>query len=97
MPFSLDTQCRATVKAQTRYQLKKYRGAKTAMTVALRSPNLLSSLVSVDNAPIDATLNGDFSNYVQGMKMVEGAAPKKQVEADSVLINYEKVGKASPM
>jgi hypothetical protein len=61
------------------------------MTVALRSPDLLSSLISVDNAPVDAVLNGDFAKYVQGMKKVEEIGPKKQADADSVLISYEKV------
>ncbi|KAI9818581.1 MAG: hypothetical protein M1827_000640 [Pycnora praestabilis] len=65
------------------------RGAKTAMTVALRSPDLLGNLVSVDNAPIDATLNSDFGKYIQGMKKVENANVKKQSEADDILRGCE--------
>ncbi|KAI9850476.1 MAG: hypothetical protein M1838_005614 [Thelocarpon superellum] len=64
-------------------------GAKTAMTVALRSPGLLDKLVAVDNAPIDATLKNDFARYVQGMRKIEEAHVKRQSEADEILKHYE--------
>ncbi|KAL8843086.1 MAG: hypothetical protein Q9170_000216 [Blastenia crenularia] len=64
-------------------------GAKVAMTVALRSPNLLSALISVDNAPVDATLKSDFRRYVHGMREVEEANVKKQTDADRILTKYE--------
>ena len=67
------------------------RGAKVAMTVALRSPKTVSSLVSVDNAPVDALLNNDFAKYVQGMRMIQDAQVTKQVEADKLLLTVEKV------
>nr|ANM86727.1 putative alpha/beta hydrolase [Cladonia uncialis subsp. uncialis]AUW30990.1 putative alpha/beta hydrolase [Cladonia uncialis subsp. uncialis] len=63
-------------------------GAKVAMTVALRSPERVSALVPVDNAPVDASLSSDFPKYIQGMREVDEAGVKKQVEADNVLKNY---------
>lgn len=62
-----------------------------AMTVALRSPNTVSALVPVDNAPVDANLSSDFPKYMQGMREIEEAGVKKQVEADTILKKYEEV------
>ena len=61
------------------------------MTVALRSPERVSALVPVDNAPVDANLSSDFPKYIQGMREVDEAGVKKQVEADNVLKNYVEV------
>lgn len=58
------------------------------MTVALRSPGLLSNIVSVDNAPVDAALKSDFGTYVQGMRKIEEAKVKKQSDADELLKPY---------
>ncbi len=63
-----------------------------AMTVALRSPRLLGALIPVDNAPINANLQSNFHQYVQGLRKVEEAKVKKQVEAEKVLQRYETVG-----
>lgn len=67
------------------------RGAKVAMTVALRSPKFLGAMISVDNAPVDASLNSNFYGYAQGMREIEEAGVKKQVEADAILKKYEVV------
>ena len=67
------------------------RGAKVAMTLALRSPKRISAMISVDNAPVDAMLKSDFGKYVQGMRMIEDANVTKQVEADAILKTVEKV------
>ncbi|KAI0540943.1 alpha beta hydrolase fold family [Xylaria digitata] len=64
-------------------------GAKTAMTLALDQPSLISDLVSVDNAPIDATLSRDFATYIRGMRHIEEAGVTRQSEADSILASYE--------
>ena len=61
------------------------------MTVALRSPKTVSALVPVDNAPVDASLSSNFPKYIQGMREVEEAGIKKQVEADTILKKYEEV------
>ncbi|KAL9595805.1 MAG: hypothetical protein Q9219_006220 [cf. Caloplaca sp. 3 TL-2023] len=66
-------------------------GAKVAMTVALKNPNLLGALIPVDNAPVDACLTSNFRNYLQGMQEVQEAKVKKQVEADEILGKYEDV------
>ncbi|KAI9716294.1 MAG: hypothetical protein M1828_000390 [Chrysothrix sp. TS-e1954] len=64
-------------------------GAKTAMTVALQQPESIGSLISIDNAPVDAALKSDFGKYVQGMKAVEDAKVLKQSDADEILKPYE--------
>ena len=61
------------------------------MTVALRDPALVSSIIPVDNAPVDAVLESNFAKYVQGMKKIEEARVSKQPEADSILKLYEEV------
>ena len=67
------------------------RGAKVAMTVALRSPGMLGAVIPVDNAPIDAVLRGDFQKYVEGMQEIQNAQVKTQSEADRILTKYEQV------
>lgn len=63
-------------------------GAKTGMTLALRHPSLLASLVAVDNAPVDAALASDFGRYVAGMRAVEEAGVSSQRAADEILQAY---------
>lgn len=67
------------------------RGAKTAMTVALDSPNLISALIPVDNAPVNAPLKSDFGKYVRGMQQIEAQNVAKQSDADKILKDYEEV------
>jgi len=64
-------------------------GAKTAMTLALRTPQLIESLISVDNAPLDAALINDFAKYIQGMRKIEETEVTRQAEADEILRDYE--------
>lgn len=64
-------------------------GAKTAMTLALRSPDLVRDIVAVDNAPVDAALRSDFAKYIQAMKRIEAAGVTRQAEADKILAEYE--------
>ncbi len=63
------------------------------MTVALQSPNLIKALVSVDNAPVDATLKSNFHQYVKGLREVEDKRVQKPAEADEILTSYEKVSR----
>lgn len=65
-------------------------GAKTAMTLALRSPSLVQNICSVDNAPLDKILSRDFADYVRGMKRIDQAGITRQAEADKILEEYEK-------
>jgi pimeloyl-ACP methyl ester carboxylesterase len=67
------------------------RGAKAAMTVALRSPERVSGLIPVDNAPVNAALKSDFPKYVRGMQHVEKAKVSKQSDANKILEKYEEV------
>lgn len=60
-------------------------GAKVAMAVALRNPSLLESIVSVDNAPVDAALKSDFPAYVRAMRNVDASRVKRQSDADKIL------------
>ncbi|GAP87646.1 putative abhydrolase domain-containing protein [Rosellinia necatrix] len=64
-------------------------GAKTAMALALDQPALISDIVSVDNAPLDATLGRSFAGYIRGMRHVEDARVSRLSEADSILAAYE--------
>ncbi|KAI9700461.1 MAG: hypothetical protein M1836_002476 [Candelina mexicana] len=64
-------------------------GAKTAMTVALRNPDRIENLISVDNAPLDAALKSDFAKYIKGMQQIEDSQVKTQAEADNILQIYE--------
>ncbi len=61
------------------------------MTVALRSPASIGALVSVDNAPVDATLKSNFHKYTQGMRDIEAAKVARQAQADEILKTYEEV------
>ena len=65
------------------------------MTVALRSPDLVGTLIPVDNAPVDAHLKSEFYKYAQGLREIEEARVKKQVEADDMLKKYEEVSHSS--
>ncbi|KXH57814.1 hypothetical protein CSAL01_02229, partial [Colletotrichum salicis] len=64
-------------------------GAKAAMTLALKSPELVQDIVAVDNAPVDAVLESSFSKYIQGLRRIEAANITKQAEADEILKEYE--------
>lgn len=72
------------------------RGAKVAMTLALNSPDKVSGLVPVDNAPVNAALKSSFGTYVKGMQHVEDAKLAKQSEANKILEGYEEVRKCHP-
>lgn len=61
------------------------------MTLALRSPEMVSNVVAVDNAPVDVSLYGDFVKYIRGMKIIQGAKISRQAEADAILQNFEEV------
>lgn len=59
------------------------------MTLALQSPEHVSDLISVDNAPLDAPLRTGFAHYVKGMKRIESAGVTSLSEADAILSDYE--------
>ena len=61
------------------------------MTLGLREPHLPGVLVAVDNAPIVAPLENDFSRYIQGMRKVEQLQLIRRDEADQIMQSYEKV------
>lgn len=61
------------------------------MTLALKSPDVVSNIVSVDNAPIDAALLSSFAKYVEGMKKIESKGVKSLSEALEILKPYEEV------
>ncbi|KAI1377338.1 alpha/beta-hydrolase [Hypoxylon crocopeplum] len=64
-------------------------GAKTAMTLALSQPTQIASVVSVDNAPVDAALGGPFARYIQGMRRINEAGVTRKANADIILRQYE--------
>lgn len=57
----------------------------------MRSPEIVSSLVAVDNAPVDATLSKNFAEYIRAMKKIDGAKVHRQIEADRILKECEEV------
>ncbi|TPX23747.1 hypothetical protein DIZ76_013086 [Coccidioides immitis] len=59
------------------------------MTIALRHPNLVGGVISVDNAPVRAPLSKDFAKYIRAMKEIEAAKVTKQKDADAILQPYE--------
>lgn len=61
------------------------------MAVALRSPSLVTALMPVDNAPVNAPLKSDFGKYVRGMQHIESEKVTKQSDADKILQDYEEV------
>lgn len=63
-------------------------GAKTAMAVALQHPSLISRIIVVDNAPVEATLTSSFPKYIQAMRKIEDSKLTKQSEADEILRDY---------
>ncbi|KAF3483670.1 abhydrolase domain-containing protein [Arthroderma uncinatum] len=66
-------------------------GAKTALTLALRSPSLISSVIAIDNGPIRLPLTDDFPRYIKGMRHVQSqpAPVTSLAQADSLLSQYE--------
>ncbi|KAI5804029.1 Alpha/Beta hydrolase protein [Peziza echinospora] len=64
-------------------------GAKTAMAVSLRRPELVANIIAVDNAPIEAALSSSFGQYVQAMRRIEGSNVLKHSDADAILKEYE--------
>lgn len=59
--------------------------------MALQTPERVSGLIPVDNAPVNAALKSDFPKYVRGMQHVENEKVKKQSEANKILEEYEEV------
>ncbi|KAF8476947.1 prolyl oligopeptidase-like protein [Kalaharituber pfeilii] len=64
-------------------------GAKTAMAVSLRRPDLVQNIIAVDNAPVEAMLSSSFGAYVQAMRKIEDSNVQKHSEADAILKEYE--------
>ncbi|KAJ5257272.1 hypothetical protein N7478_013376 [Penicillium angulare] len=60
-------------------------GAKTAMTLALGSPDLVSDVVAVDNGPIEQPLSPEFKKYLDAMAKIESADVSNHLEADRIL------------
>ena len=61
------------------------------MTMALRYPELYSSAIPVDNAPVDTALSSHFRRYLHGMKKIVDAEITRAVEADDILKTFEQV------
>ncbi|RDA88956.1 hypothetical protein CP532_0700 [Ophiocordyceps camponoti-leonardi (nom. inval.)] len=63
-------------------------GAKTAMNLALREPDLIANLIPVDNAPVLSPINKEFSEYIRGMVEVEATGVTNRSNADERLQKY---------
>ncbi|KAG5361369.1 Abhydrolase domain-containing protein [Yarrowia sp. E02] len=64
-------------------------GAKTAMAVALRHPELVKYLIPVDNSPVDTSLSSDFPKYIRGMMEIQHKKVKNSKEAQDIFKKYE--------
>jgi pimeloyl-ACP methyl ester carboxylesterase len=65
-------------------------GAKAAMALSLTNPQIVRSLIAVDNAPIDNALHSSFRRYIDGMKEIERKNVKSSKEAYAIMANYER-------
>lgn len=59
------------------------------MAMALKYPKMISKIVAVDNAPVDAALLSSFGKYIQGMKKIDQAGVTSLTDADKILQDYE--------
>ncbi|PYH46827.1 alpha/beta-hydrolase [Aspergillus saccharolyticus JOP 1030-1] len=66
-------------------------GAKTALILALESPNLIKDVVAIDNCPIHLPLEEDFVRYLQGLARLRELPITSHRQADGILAAYEKV------
>ncbi|KAB8069767.1 Alpha/Beta hydrolase protein [Aspergillus leporis] len=64
-------------------------GAKTALTLALNSPGLVSKVIAIDNCPIHLPLTEEFPRYLRAMAEVQDAGVKSHQEGDMILRKYE--------
>ncbi|KAI9475523.1 MAG: Alpha/Beta hydrolase protein [Benjaminiella poitrasii] len=65
-------------------------GGKAVMATALTYPTRIGKVISVDMPPVALRLSRDFSRYVEAMRAIEEARPRRQAEADRILSQYEK-------
>jgi hypothetical protein len=84
---------RALAASEIHSVLMIHRGAKAAMTVALQSPESVSALIPVYNAPLNAKLKSYSPKYVQDMQHVEREKVKQQSDANKIREDYEEVWK----
>ena len=61
------------------------------MTLSLKSPSLVGSLVAVDNEPRSSVLSDDFTKYIRAMEEIDYANVSTQKTADEILCHYEPV------
>ncbi|KAL4883759.1 Alpha/Beta hydrolase protein [Aspergillus karnatakaensis] len=64
-------------------------GAKTALTLALHSPDSISSVVAVDNCPISLPLEPEFERYLDALARLRDERLASHREADKFLSQYE--------
>lgn len=68
-----------------------FRGAKTALTLSLHAPDLISNVVAIDNCPISLPIPPDFQKYIDALAEVNKARIKTHSEGERVLAKYEEV------
>ncbi|KAF3391296.1 hypothetical protein F1880_007748 [Penicillium rolfsii] len=64
-------------------------GAKTALTLALHSPKLVSDVVAVDNCPINLPVGPDFLIYLESMAKAEQEKVRTHAEADEIIRQFD--------
>ncbi|CRG90005.1 Ankyrin repeat, PH and SEC7 domain containing protein secG [Talaromyces islandicus] len=66
-------------------------GAKTALTLALHAPDLVSEVIAIDNCPVHLPLTEEFPRYLRAMAKVRDAKVKTHREAETILKSHEEV------
>lgn len=67
------------------------RGAKTALTLSLHAPDLISNVVAIDNCPISLPIPADFQKYIHALAEVNKARIRTHSEGGRILAKYEEV------
>lgn len=68
-------------------------GAKTALTLALSQPRLVSTVVAIDNGPGRWALGSEWDGYLDAIRMVDKARVKRFAEGDRMMAAYIKVSR----
>ncbi|EED21200.1 alpha/beta hydrolase, putative [Talaromyces stipitatus ATCC 10500] len=64
-------------------------GAKTACTLALHAPDLISNVVAIDNGPVRIPIPTDFQKYLHALSEVNKAKIRTHSEGERILAQYE--------
>ncbi|KAE8554089.1 hypothetical protein EYB25_002627 [Talaromyces marneffei] len=64
-------------------------GAKTALALSLHAPDLISTVVAIDNCPITLPIPADFQKCIDALAEVNNVRIKTHSEGERILARYE--------